>query len=201
MTGPQLRATRDRPADATLAYSFRLYQNRRAFWLLQTFSTALFFLFGWFFLWWALQLRPGLVQDGAFAVPTSKLILVLLVSAVIAIILHELIHGACFWIFSRARPIFGFRVWYAYAAAPGWYFPRRQYLVIGLAPFLLLSALGMLLLPIVPAGALLAILFGTVTNAAGAAGDLWTIWMLLRERRRIVVEDLGDGFNFYALPD
>ncbi len=99
---------------------------------------------------------------------------------------------------SRSRPRFGLRSGYAYAAAPGWYFPRRQYLVIALAPFLLLSILGMILLRVVPVGMLAAILFGTVTNAAGAVGDIWIAILILRERRSIVIEDLGDGFNFYT---
>lgn len=37
------------------------------------------------------------------------------------------------------------------------------------------------------------------TNASGAVGDMWIAFKVLRERRKIVIEDLGDGFNFYAL--
>ena len=81
MTGPQPRATHELPANATLTYSFRLHQNRRAFWFLQIFSTGLFFVFGWFFAWWTLRLRPTFIQEGAFDVTASRLVLVLLVSA------------------------------------------------------------------------------------------------------------------------
>jgi hypothetical protein len=114
-------------------------------------------------------------------------------------VLHELVHGAFFWLFTRSRPTFGFRVWYAYAAAPGWFFPRGQYLVITLAPLVLLSVLGLILLTIVPQeAALLIILLAAIINAASAVGDTWVAFLIIRERRPIVIEDLGDGMNFYA---
>jgi hypothetical protein len=123
----------------------------------------------------------------------------MLVSTAVAIFAHELVHGFFFWIYSHSRPRFGFRDGYAYAAAPGWFFPRGQYLVIALAPLVLLSIVGMTLVAIVPAGAIVAILFGLVANAAGAVGDMWITFVVLRERRNIIVEDLGDGVDLFAL--
>ena len=125
--------------------------------------------------------------------------LFLLIGCVVSIVSHELVHGAFFWVYSRSRPRFGFRGGYAYAAAPGWFFPRRQYLVIALTPLVLLSFLGMILVAVVPIGALAAILFGMIVNAAGAVGDMWIVLKVIRERRIILIEDLGDGMNFYAL--
>ena len=126
-------------------------------------------------------------------------VLEMLVCTAVVILAHELVHGAFFWIYSRSRPVFGLRSGYAFAAAPGWFFPPRQYLVIALAPLILLSVLGMLLVAILPAGALALALFGMVVNASGAVGDLWIAFKVIRERRPIVIEDLGDGMNFYAL--
>jgi hypothetical protein len=37
---------------------------------------------------------------------------------VIVLIIHEIIHGLFFWIFSRGRPVFALRPLYAYAGAP-----------------------------------------------------------------------------------
>jgi hypothetical protein len=188
-------------------YSLNLLQNKRAFWIMQIAGVVLFFVFGWFFIWWALQVRSTLFQGSfleglSISLGNSTMLLflvVMLVSTAVAIFVHELVHGAFFWLYSRSRPRFGFRGGYAYAAAPGWFFPRRQYLVIALAPLVLLSILGMVLVAIVPAGAIVAILFGLVANAAGAVGDMWIAFKVMRERRKIVVEDLGDGMNFYAL--
>jgi hypothetical protein len=195
-----LRATKNRPDAAALVYSLNLVKDRRAFWLLQITALAFFFIFGFLFLSWTILLRPGLLDTLSTGVEiTLKGLLVLILGVLISILLHEMIHGVFFWIFSGSRPKFGLRGGYAYAAAPGWFFPRAQYLVIVLAPFLLLSILGMVLVVAVPVGALAAILFGMLANAAGSAGDFWIAGKVLRERRNIVVEDLGDGVNIYAL--
>src|SRR6266699_209791 len=68
----------------------------------------------------------------------------------VVLILHELTHGLFFWLFTKSRPAFGFKGWYAYAAAPGWYLPRAQFLVVVGAPLTLLSLLGEALLLLVP---------------------------------------------------
>ena len=195
-----MRATNICPDNFTLVYSLNLLKNKRAFWLLQIPATIGFFLFGFLFLWWTVWLRPALFQSISKGFVFTLLdLLYMIIGFVVSIGLHELIHGAFFWIYSRSRPSFGFRGGYAYAAAPGWFFPRGQYLVIALAPLVILSILGMALVAVVPAGALAAILFGMVANASGAVGDMWIAFKVIRERREILIEDLGDGMNFYAL--
>ena len=193
-------ATNVRPDNAVLVYSLNLLTNKRVFWLLQIPATLGFFIFGFVFLKWTFWLRPGLLHAISTGLVVTLLDLFnLIIGFVVSIGLHELIHGACFWMYSRSLPKFGFRGGYAYAAAPGWFFPPRQYLVIALAPLVLLSLLGMVLVAVVPTGALAAILFGMVANASGAVGDMWIAFKVIRARRNIVIEDLGDGFNFYAL--
>ena len=195
-----LRATKIRPEKAVLVYSLNLLNNKRAFWLLQIPAIVCFFLFGVMFLWWTIWLRPGLLMTISAGIHVTLMgLLFLIIGLGVSILLHELIHGAFFWMYSLSRPKFGLRGGYAYAAAPGWFYPRGQYLVIALAPFVLLSILGMVIVAFAPVGALAAILVGMVANVAGAVGDIWIAGMLIRERRNIVVEDLGDGVNFYAL--
>ena len=194
------RTTNVRPGNATLVYSLTLTQNKAAFWGMNIGGVFLLFIFGWFFSLYVSLIRPSLAFE--LVITSANVLYVLLSLLGIAagqMVLHELVHGVFFWLFTRSRPTFGFRGWYAFAAAPGWFLPRGQYLVVNLAPFVLLSVLGILLLAVVPTGALAAILVGTVMNAAGAVGDLWVVFLILHERRPIVIEDLGDGFNFYAL--
>ncbi|MCX6037402.1 MAG: DUF3267 domain-containing protein [Chloroflexi bacterium] len=194
------RTTNVRPGNATLVYSLTLTKNKAAFWGMNIGGVFLLFIFGWFFSLYVSLIRPGLAFE--LVITSANVLYVLLSLLGIAagqMVLHELVHGVFFWLFTRSRPTFGFRGWYAFAAAPGWFLPRGQYLVVNLAPFVLLSVLGILLLAVVPTGALAAILAGTVMNAAGAVGDLWVVFLILHERRPIVIEDLGDGFNFYAL--
>jgi hypothetical protein len=115
------------------------------------------------------------------------------------IVVHELIHGAFFWVFTRARPVFGLRGWYAFAAAPGWFLTRRQYLVTILAPFLILSVLGMFLMVILPVMHAAVVLIMTIFNATSSVGDLWIAFRLAGQRPPVVAEDRGDGVNFYSL--
>jgi len=88
-------------------------------------------------------------------------------------------------------PFFGVRGIYFYTASPGWYFFRGQYVIIALAPFVLLSILGLILLAIAPSRAIPAVLLGTILNAAGAIGDFFIVFLAARERRPIVIEDVG----------
>jgi hypothetical protein len=195
------QATNICPANATLVYSFSLFNNKRLFWLLQILATISLFLFGFLFLLWTIWVRPNLAQTlHAGVVIMLPDLLFLLLGVVLSIVLHELVHGAFFWFFSRSRPRFGFRGGYAYAAAPGWFFPRRQYLVIGLAPFIILSVVGMIVVIFVPLKMLAVTLAAMIANASGSVGDLWIVFKVIRERRNIVIEDLGDGMNFYAIP-
>ena len=121
----------------------------------------------------------------------------LLLAAALAILLHELVHALFFWLFSRDRPTFGMGPGYFFAACPGHFFPPRQYLVVGLAPFAGLTAAGAALLPLVPGRWLPALFCFLVTNAAGAAGDLLICWRIAFEQGDALVQDLGDGIEVY----
>jgi len=60
---------------------------------------------------------------------------------VIVLIIHEIIHGLFFWIFSHGRPVFALRLLYAYAGAPTWFSPKFQYAITALGPLWSSSAL------------------------------------------------------------
>jgi hypothetical protein len=195
------RTTNIKPENAELVYSLSLTKNKAAIWAMNGASIPLLFFFGWLFGSYLELIRAGILAEiftGSFDGILSAIAFI--GTFAVLIVVHELVHGAFFWVFTRQRPKFGFRGWYAYAAAPGWFFPRKQYLVVGLAPFVLLSVLGMILLATLPAGGLVLVLFAVIVNATSSIGDLWIVFKLVLERRPVVVEDLGDGMNFYAIP-
>jgi hypothetical protein len=156
---------------------------------------------GWLFTALLLRLRPREALPalaGGFSGWGMLLWLGWLVlTTVLMLVLHEALHGIFFWLFSRARPQFGFRGWYAFAAAPGWYFPRRQYLLIALAPLAGISLLCALALAFVPPILFVPTLLMAVFNASGAVGDLWVAVMLARRGRDCYALDLGDAVEFY----
>ncbi len=127
-------------------------------------------------------------------------ILILLLVIAIMIILHEALHGLFFWIFTGERPIFAIRLSYAYAAAPGCFLPRGRYTVVGLAPLVILTAAGLLLIPFIPPALLFYLILFTALNFAGAVGDLWVVGWLLRRNPAALVQDFGDRIEVYE-PD
>ncbi|MFM8323117.1 MAG: DUF3267 domain-containing protein [Chloroflexota bacterium] len=136
------------------------------------------------------QLAPGLT--GALAQVGLYLLAFGLTLA-----LHELVHGLFFWLFTGERPVFGLKLSYAYAAAPDWYLPRSRYLIVGLAPLVALTALGLALLPGLPDELLGAWLLAMITSTSGAVGDLYVVGYLLTCPPASLVRDRGDGMAIY----
>jgi len=150
--------------------------------------------------------HPGSL-NGSFSVSAKGLLdllafvgMLLAVTAVM-LVLHEGLHGLCFWLFTRARPIFAFKGFYAYAAAPDWYLPKGQYLITGLAPLVGITALCAALMFALPAGWTSALFWMLVLNTSGAAGDLWMVWALLRSPSDLLARDRGDVLEIYAPED
>ncbi|MGB0387693.1 MAG: DUF3267 domain-containing protein [Ardenticatenaceae bacterium] len=125
-------------------------------------------------------------------------LLTILACFVAVITLHELVHGLFFWLFTKEKPHFGFKIAYAYAAAPKWYIPRNQFIIIGAAPLVILTLAGVALIPTVPNWLLPGLLFSLAFNASGAVGDLYIIWWLLRKPSNVLVQDVGDAFTIYG---
>ena len=125
-------------------------------------------------------------------------LLALLAVLVVMVVVHEAIHGFFFWLYTRARPAFGVGAGYAYAAAPGWYLPRNQYLLVGISPLLVITLVGALLLAVVPAALLLPVLALMIVNASGAVGDLAVVAWLLTLPRETLASDDGDAVTVYV---
>jgi hypothetical protein len=158
-------------------------------------------LAGWFFLAVTARLRPEFSLSGwLWDRPGGALakIVVLLAASVLVIILHELVHGAFFWLNTGQRAVYGFRGAYAFAGAPDWFIPRGRYLVVGLSPLVCISLAGILLIPWLPTLWLGALIVALLVNATGASGDLAVVaWLVLRGKGALV-QDFGDALNVYA---
>jgi hypothetical protein len=191
-----MKPTLTPPETHSLAWEVSLKRNTRLNIILQAaglFWVAIVSLF----LWWAFQvLRPDL-SEIRFSGDSLTTLGWFLLALVVSISLHELAHGAFFWWFAKHPPKFGLGPGYAYAAMPGWYFPKRQYLVIGLAPLVGLTLLGLALVPFLPAWLLAPFFVGMALNAGGAIGDIYICIRIAREADDIWVQDLGDGMEVY----
>ena len=100
----------------------------------------------------------------------SVLIIILPVAVVLTV--HELIHFILLWCFTGHRPTIvagngGFAV-----QLPNWYIPRDQFLLVNLAPFCIISLVGLLSLLVVPPRYLSLAVFLTAINIAASAADI-----------------------------
>jgi hypothetical protein len=150
----------------------------------------------------AFWMRPEAARQGLAGGVLSlsgTLVIILAVIGIYAavIILHEAMHGIFMFWFTHTRPVFAFRGYYAYAAAPGWYFPRDQYMLVSLAPLVLLSLLGLVVLAFVPAGWFLTVISFVAFNGSGAIGDLAVFIWLLRQPSTCLAYDVGEAVTLY----
>jgi hypothetical protein len=191
---------RSLPAEYQLARSIDLRQEPKLMLWLNLVGLGLLVLFGWLFLWLAEGLRSPTLAEPSISISLPSGIAAILgtvVAFVGVLVLHELVHGLCFWLITRARPRFGLQLAYAYASAPEWFIQRNPYLVVGLAPLILISLLGVALLPWLPGSLLLPWVFALAVNASGSVGDLYIIGWLLGRPASALVNDHGDCIRIY----
>jgi hypothetical protein len=106
---------------------------------------------------------------------------------------HEAIHGLTI-LFWGGRPHFGAKLPLAlFCGAREQIFRRDQYIVVALAPLVVLSIAGMILMLLAPGFASYAI-FAIAGNISGSAGDLVVARQLCRLPRNVLVEDTETGY-------
>jgi Putative zincin peptidase len=114
-------------------------------------------------------------------------------------IIHELVHGIAFATFGDS-PRYGLKVKYflplAYATSPGDIFRRNAFIVIILAPLVVIDIVSLLMLTIFPQAPWL--IWVIAFNTGGAIGDIWIAVQLLRCPKSIGVEDREESIAIYA---
>ncbi|HSV86734.1 MAG TPA: DUF3267 domain-containing protein [Levilinea sp.] len=197
-----MRPTRTLPENYAPAGTIDLSKDRRALVLMNVLAIGILAGFGYLFMVIMIRLRP---VDGPATLnysitgPLGILLALLYITALYAvvIILHEAVHGIFFWLFTRTRPIFAFKIWYAYAAAPGWYLPRNLYAVVAISPLVVLSLLGILLFLFIPGWMLMPVFLLITFNASGAVGDIVVLFWLFSKPPTCLAYDQGDAVTLY----
>ncbi|MBN2501633.1 MAG: DUF3267 domain-containing protein [Anaerolineales bacterium] len=122
-------------------------------------------------------------------------LLAIALGMVLMVVLHEGTHGV-FMILFRAKPQYGvdWEHGVVYATSHGHAFTRNQFIVVALAPVLVVSGLG--LLPFIwplPGPLVTGLLTMLAFNFVGAVGDAWMTGMCLRypASARVVDERYG----------
>jgi hypothetical protein len=121
------------------------------------------------------------------------------IALVLVMLIHELVHGVFYWRFTGKCPTLGIQGLGVYVAAPtGVYLPRNQYLVVGIAPLVLLTLVGLLLVIVVPVVVVPILILFVAFNAAGSAGDLLITARLLSYSPDTLMQDDGSGAIVYG---
>jgi len=191
-----MKSTKTLPENYNLAWQINVEKDKRQMILLQLLALPWGLLVLVFLGWYVVTLRSELFGGPGFEISLG-VVLALLPVMGLSVILHELVHGAFFWFFTREQPRFGFSLFYAYATAPGWFFSTSYYWLIGLAPLVILTALGLALIPFAREELVYLLLFGIFINASGAIGDIYIVTRLALEPAGTLIEDQGTGFRVY----
>lgn len=113
------------------------------------------------------------------------------------IVIHEGIHGLFFKLFNpKGKVKFGFKQGMAYATSPGSMYSKSKFLIILLAPFVLITfaLYGLYVIHWMPR--FIFILFAAFHTSA-CVGDFYFSYLILRTPKGIYVEDTEQGINFY----
>jgi len=172
-------------------------ENRKTAIGLNLIGLALLFVFGWIFVQIAVVLRPEFSSANLLQIAGQSELWLILLGLVAVLVLHELVHAFFFWLFTGERPKLGFHALYAFAAAPEWYLPRGRFIITASAPFVLITLVGLVLLPVVPAAVVAALLLALIANAAGSVGDLVVVGWLLFQPSTVLIRDSGPKVSLY----
>jgi len=134
-------------------------------------------------------------------VQLAVFLLSIILDFVLLVILHEGVHGLCFRLITGKKPIFALGPGYAYAAAPDVYITKIPYLITAVSPLVVLTAVGLAVIPVLPRDILFHASLIIVMNIAGAVGDLWVVGGLLLKSRTLLVRDSGDCVTVYQPAD
>lgn len=176
----------------------RVTEGKNMLWLnalsLVLFAVSLPLFLGWLLFYHALG--APLVMLG---LPNHFSPLIGLGITVLVFILHEWIHGLAIQYYGHT-PRYGIKPLKGvlFATADQAYFWRDQYLVVMLAPLVVISLLGIVLSLVFPAGAAFWLMLAGAMNVAGATGDVWMAYHTLRFDREQLFRDEEDGMRVFG---
>lgn len=130
----------------------------------------------------------------SFQTPTLErlwAILILVVILAIVFAIHELIHAVFLYFFTGHFPRLIAGAGGLAIRLPGWYIPRDQFLIANLAPFVVITLVGIFLLPAVSQSYISLMVFFTAMNVAGSIADILSSAYLFLHPPSIYLETEG----------
>jgi hypothetical protein len=204
-----VKSTQTLPSAYILYINFRPTKWRKTNWVLYLLGIALAWLSYSFLRRLAEILRPDFQPHPLqFQTPTlERLGAILVLAGILAIVfaVHELIHAIFLYFFTRYFPSLVAGAGGLAIRLHGWYIPRDEFLIANLAPFVVITLLGVFLLPAVPQSDISLIVFFTAMNIAGSIFDIFSSAYLFLHPPSIYLETEGkiyfnENADFNAVP-
>jgi len=168
---------------------------RKTNWVMWIFGIALAWLSYSFLRRLAEILRPNFqprpLHFQALTLERLWSILILVVILTIFLAIHELIHAIFLWTFTGQFPNLATGGGGIAIRLPGWYIPRNQFLIVNLAPFVVITLIGTFLLAGMPERYISLTVFFTAMNIAGSIFDIFTTVYLVLFPPTIYLETEG----------
>lgn len=131
---------------------------------------------------------------------TSLVLFILCIVMILYIIIHELTHGLFYKLFTKEKLKFGLKLTCAYCGVPTVYMKKIPMIITALAPFVIYSLIGVVLMIVVPYNVIfLAIDILFSAHVAGCVGDIYVSFLLIKYPKETLVNDTGAKQTFYIL--
>lgn len=122
---------------------------------------------------------------------------VMIISMVLYIVLHELVHGITMKLFGTKKVKYGFTGMYAFAGSDD-YYDKTSYIVIAMAPIVVWGVVIAIINALVPIEWFWVVYIIQIANISGAAGDLYVTAKFLKMPKDILVHDSGVSMTVYS---
>ena len=124
--------------------------------------------------------------------------IVLLISLILYIPLHEIVHGIVLKNFTDEKLSFGWKLVYAYCGSKEAVVDRKEYYAVALAPLLVFSVVFISLMVLNPSLSLVWYVM-ELMNVSGSVGDIYVSIKLRKEKSRdILITDSGTDMSFWS---
>jgi hypothetical protein len=116
---------------------------------------------------------------------------------IIYIILHEAIHEYFMNKFSGIKAYYG-HTWFCVYAGSDAYFNKKHYIIISLAPVVILGTVLFIINTIVPQRYIWIIYFVQIGNLTGAVGDLYVTYLMSKMPDDTLTQDTGVSMTMHS---
>lgn len=124
--------------------------------------------------------------------------IVLLISLILYIPLHEIVHGIVLKNYTDEKLSFGWKLVYAYCGSKEAVVDRKEYYAVALAPLLVFSVVFISLMFLNPSLSFVWYVM-ELMNVSGSVGDIYVSIKLRKEKSRdILITDSGTDMSFWS---